>query len=164
MKIALTISSKIFDDAQVRAILSAVVRTAKLDLESDIKTNLQINAQKAAGKTYRRGRITKAASKITKAINLRHFVTAKGNERAIIGYKFHRASAKGQSPATDTGGLIGSVAGRDLAELRARVSVGKKYGAILDDPTKLNRPFFKVRVDLFRPNFKQRVLDALRSL
>lgn len=161
MKIKFTLSSPLFDDDSMRVILSTVVRTSADLLEADIKLQLQQNALKVTGRVYRKNRITKASTKGTKAIGLRHFITPKGKERAIVGYNFHRASRRGESPATDTGGLIGSVAAAPVSALRSRVSVGKVYGAILDDPKKLNRPFFKIRVDLFKPIFMQKVKEAL---
>ena len=158
MKIKLTFKSPLLDD-DLRQRLSRVVRSSALELESDIKTFIQ--SSKPAGRLYRRGAITRAASKNTKALGLKHFKNSKGKERAVVAYKFHRASAKGQPPAIDTGGLIGSIASRDLALLRSRVSVGKKYGEPLE--RKLQRYFFRVRVIKFKPKFKERISAEIRG-
>jgi hypothetical protein len=161
-KLTWKLSSPIFDDPERRAKLSKVVKEAAIELRDDIVLNIQDGNQRAAGITYRRGRITRAASKATKAIGLKHFTTASGKQKAITGYKFHRASAKGQSPAIDTGGLIGGISAQDLSELKSRVFSAKAYGAALDDPAGLDRPFFHVRVEKFRQRFLEKVREALR--
>lgn len=146
-----------------RARLSAVVITSSLELVNDVKLVLFAGNQQASGKIYRRAPITAKATKKTKALGLKTLITKKGNERAIIAYKFHRASAIGFAPATDHGGLIGSIAAVNLDELRSRVFVGKNYGAILDDPEGLNRPFFRVTVKKFKPKFKANILAVIKG-
>jgi hypothetical protein len=167
------LTSPIFNNTERRAILSKVVRRSAIDLVGKIK--LTIRESEPQGRTYRRGRISKTESKATKALGLKTFTTKSGKTRAITGYYFHRASAPGQPPAVDTGGLIGSIAEKPLAELRSLVSVGKLYGDPLDRGTTragksgkagpffvlAPRPFFKVTVDAYRPVFKQAVADAL---
>jgi hypothetical protein len=162
MDIRQRLRSPIWNDPVRRAALSRVVAESVLELEADIKTVLNIGNQNARGKTVKRGRITAAVTKLTKALGLPTFTTKKGKERAITGYKFHRQSLQGDPPATDSGGLIGSIEGKPIAELKGRVSVGKKYGQYLDNPAKLNRPFFRTTVERFKPKFKQKIREALR--
>lgn len=162
MKLALNFRSPLFDQPAVKSRLSRAIKEGALELESDIKRNIQSSSP--SGRTYRRGAITKAESKNTKALNLKTFVTSSGKTRAIVGYKFHRASRIGQPPATDTGGLIGSIASTDLGELKSRVSVGRKYGQYLDDESgRLKRFFFRRRVIKYSVKFREKLLAALNG-
>lgn len=76
--------------------------------------------------------------------------------------RFHRASARGQAPAVDTGGLLNSIRARKIGLLKAVVATSKIYAARLDDQNRLNRPFFQSEADAFRPKFKQNLLDAIK--
>jgi hypothetical protein len=167
------LKSPLFNDSERRIVLSQAVRRSALELVSKIK--LPMSQNQAAGKTYRRGRISKPVSAATKALGLKTFTTQGNKERAIVGYKFHRASAPGQVPAVDTGGLIGSIADKPIGDLRSLVFVGKLYGDPLDRGTTragkggsagpfmvlAPRPFFRTVVDAFRPQFKENVAAAL---
>lgn len=75
--------------------------------------------------------------------------------------RFHRASAKGQSPAIDSGSLINSVRARTKSELVATVSTSKKYAEILDNKNKLDRPFFETTAEKFKPKFKENIRKAI---
>lgn len=99
------------------------------------------------------------------------------------GSKFHRASAPGQPPASDTGSLLNSIRASKIELLKARVSVGVKYGEPLDkgavainnrnSPTKIvgplrnrtiaPRPFFAVTAQKFKEKFKQNIKDAIAA-
>ncbi len=161
MSFTLKFSSAILDSDGVKAKLSRLVRVTALHLVKEIKSEIQRGNAGASGRTYKRGRITKAASGKTKALKLRHYVTAKGNQRAIVGYKYHKASKKGFAPAIDSGGLFGSVNQRRISDLKSRVFAGKKYASILDDPKKLNRPFFEVVLKRHEPTFVRNVKTVL---
>jgi hypothetical protein len=62
-----------------------------------------------------------------------------------IGYRMHQASAAGQSPANETGGLANSIQARRLGERSAEVTVGKEYGRVLEETR--NRPFLQPAVE-----------------
>ena len=53
----------------------------------------------------------------------------------------HRASAKGQAPATDTGRLVNSIEVDEQIGLKARVIAGARYAGFLEED--LDRPYMK---------------------
>lgn len=153
--------------------LGILVQASAAELEGEIKQT--ILSSNPSGRTYRRGRITKAVGKRGKVPvkGLKTFSTAKGNKRVVTGFNFHRASAPGQAPASDSGGLVNSVRAKKISENRAKVTVGKKYGAALDNGTvkagrsrrvKIKaRPFFRVTVEKFRPRFKVKISEVFKN-
>jgi len=98
------------------------------------------------GRTYGRGKITRApSSRLPKG--LRTYETAKGNKRAIVGYKFHRASAPGEAGAIDTGSVINSIRTKPDG-LRATITANR-IAAILE--YKMNRPVFEPTLERIDP-------------
>lgn len=102
------------------------------------------------GRTYARGALTRAASKNTRALGLRNRVTAKGNRRAIVGYRLHRASAPGEAPAVDQSVLVNSIQTKPEGT-RAVIKVGAAYGEILE--YKKDRAVFEPTLEEIRPGF-----------
>lgn len=140
------LQSPILQPGSLRSAVERIVAQTTLDYEAAVKE--QMRAPKH-GRTYRRGRITRAdSSKLPKG--LKRYQTAKGNTRAIVGYKLHRASAAGEAPAVDTGNLINSIQGKPEG-LIGRVVVGALYGAILE--YKKNRSVFEPTLERMRPGF-----------
>jgi len=88
-----------------------------------------------AGRVYRRGVIKGRRTKAGIAAGLR----ASGKTRMITGSRFHRASAKGQPPAEDTGRLYRDITVRRMASGRYRVRFGAPYAGFLE--FNLDRPF-----------------------
>lgn len=78
----------------------------------------------------------------------------------------HRASAPGESPATDTGGLVNSgFHETDQGELEVRIGFAKFYAAFLEFGTRLmeKRPFLLPTVEEWRkkiPNVIRRAIQA----
>ncbi len=140
------ISSPILRPAALTSALVKLVAETALDYEGRVKE--QMRAAKH-GRTYRRGRITKAASKKLPK-GLRTYQTAKGNTRAIVGYKLHRASAPGEAPAIDNSTLINSIRTKPQGT-RATITVGARHGAILE--YKKNRAVFEPTLEKMRPGF-----------
>lgn len=161
-KATLTLRAKIFDSGVRKKTLQQVIIKSGEELAGEQK-ELMTNSQ-PSGKTYRRGRITQALSKRNKNLGLRTFETKKGNKRAIVGFKFHRASRKGEPPAIDKGILRNSIKFKLVSDLKGQVSVGAKYGDVLDDPTKLNRPFFRKTVKNFQPKFQKNLDEVIQEL
>lgn len=83
-----------------------------------------------SGKTYARGRITKADSKKSKKLGLRGYKTASGTTRRIAGYNFHRASAPGEAPANDSSNLVNTIM-PDVKDLQGEINLAF-YGLILE--------------------------------
>lgn len=125
-----------------------------IELEGDIKAT--IFTSRPAGRTYKTTAITRKLKRNPNNLRRR-------GDRLIIGYNFHRASARGQAPAIRTGGLVNSIRAQRIAELRARVIVGKAYGAILDDPNGLNRPFFQSTLRKRLPVYLARIRREMKK-
>jgi hypothetical protein len=155
MKTTLKLTNPLWSNPQRKRILDKAVQESAAELEKEIKQTILDSVPR--GKTYRRGAITRSRS----ARNIRGLKLQTRGNKAIVGSRFHRASAKGQPPAVDTGGLINSVRARRYGVMKARVSAGKLYAPILDDPKKLNRPFFASVAEKFRPKFKQNIQEAI---
>lgn len=78
--------------------------------------------------------------------------------------RFHRASAKGQPPAVDSGSLINSVKSQSTSPLKASVSTNKSYAKTLDNKEKLNRPFFSETANKFKAKFKANIQKAIQEI
>jgi HK97 gp10 family phage protein len=74
----------------------------------------------------------------------------------------HRASAPGQSPATDTGRLVNSLRS-DVSGKTATVSANTTYAAALEFGTsKMKpRPYLIPAVEMERPHFERRMREAI---
>ncbi len=159
MKAKLVLNNPLWQTAARRKILDKAVQDSGIELEGEIKKT--ILDSKPAGRLYRRGSITKNASKKNLALGLRR---KKGTKtRVIAGANFHRASAKGQPFANDSGQTINAIRAKRTGELKSKVAVGVKHGAILDDPNKLDRPFFRSTAEKFKPKFKENIADAIKE-
>jgi hypothetical protein len=132
--------------------LERIVAQTATDYERKVKEKM--TAPKS-GRTYRRGAITRAASSnLPKGLRTR--TTEKGNVRAIVGYRLHRASAPGEAPAVDEGTLINSIVVKPDG-LRATITVGAAHGEILE--YKKDRPVFEPTLEEMREPFIQ-AIDA----
>lgn len=154
MKSSLTLTSPLLTGDPGGAVAKELGRSA-LQLERNIKEN--ISSGRKTGRTYKRAALVRATSKRTAGLKL---VPRSGGSRVVVGYTFHRASRRGESPAIDTGGLINSIRTTKLNRLRYRIGVGKDYGLPLDDPDGLDRPFFASQVEKFRPVFFENIRRA----
>lgn len=157
MKAILTLNNPLWNTPERRKILDTAVQESAIELESEIKQTILDSTPR--GRLYRRGAITKRASKNNSFLRK----VAGNSKRVIAGSKFHRASAKGQPFATDTGGLLNSIRAKKTAELKAKVATNKNYAPRLDDKNKLDRPFFESTAEKFKAKFKQNLEDALKN-
>jgi hypothetical protein len=148
--------SPILRPGVLRSELEKLVAEAAFDVERTVKEAMQAPKH---GRTYRRGRITKAFSSKLPA-GLRTFTTEAGKRRAIVGYKLHRASAPGEAPAVDTSSVINSILTKPDG-LRATITANE-VAAILEE--KMNRPAFGPAVEKVRPGFIVKVGDAIGRL
>lgn len=159
MKANLRLNNPMWQTPKRRAMLDKAVQRSGAELESEVKRT--ITESRPAGKTYRRGAITKKATKSNLTLGLRR--SKKNKNRVIAGSNFHRASKRGQAPAVDTGGLLNSIRAKKTGELKSTVAVGKAYGEILDDPARLDRPFFRSTVKEYLPKFKENIREVIKS-
>lgn len=139
--------------------LDKAVQAAGAELEAEIKET--IIKSTPLGRTYRRAAITKRASKANLAIGLKR--SRKNSSRVVAGSEFHRASRRGQPPARDTGQLINSIRARRSGMMRTTVAAGVRYAEILDDPKRLDRPFFQVTAKAFVPKFKDKIRAIIKA-
>jgi hypothetical protein len=93
-----------------------------------------------SGRTYRRGEIKSRR---------------KADKGEVIGYKFHRASAPGEAPATDYGVLANSIASRMIGPTEGEVTVSAEYAAVLElgGARMARRPFLGPAVAAEWPEF-----------
>ena len=81
------------------------------------------------------------------------------------GTKEHQASAKDESPATDTGTLVSSQYFKQPSELTATVGSRLAYAYFLEFGTRkiLKRPAWIPAIEAITPKFTQRVDKALKE-
>lgn len=122
-----------------------VIKTA-YDIEGEAKTLIQHGSP--SGRTYRRGAINKAVSQ--RLLNAGFRLSQKSLGKAVIGYKFHRASAPGQSPATDTSNLVNSISAHPTGPSSAEVAFNASYAGLLELGTSrmAPRPYVGRAIDM----------------
>ena len=167
MKSILKLNNPLWQTPARRAILDKTVQQSGAELESRIKQKILTGPK--SGKTYRRSAIKNKVAKrdlgfyrSNRKVFKRTF-SGLDREKTTVGYQFHKASAKGESPANDTGGLANATRSKKTGEMRNQVANSKKYAKPLDDPNGLNRPFFASTAEEFKPKFKQNIADAIRE-
>jgi hypothetical protein len=189
MKVKLQLNSPMWKRQERRAILDQTVQQSGAELEGRIKQTMlpPTRKEQPSGRTYRKTAITKKATKGLLKLGLQK---QKGRtDKVIAGANFHRASAPGQAPAIDSGGLVNSIRAKKTGEMKNTVASSKEYAAALDDgarpPSKRSRrpskkhpgpvqnltgphrggmaarPFFKSTAENFRPKFKENISTAI---
>ncbi len=158
MKATLKLTNPLWQTAARRRILDQAVRQSAAELEREIKQTILDSVPR--GRLYRRGSITARATKAKLSLGLQR---KKGTKtRLIAGSKFHRASARGQPPAVDSGKLLRSIRVQPGQKpLQLKIIVGVSYAKRLDDPKGLNRPFVVRSRNNFRRKFKANVQKAI---
>jgi hypothetical protein len=143
-----------------RSILNKSLADSARNLEANLKNN--IDNSTPAGRYYSRGRVT--AKRTAANSNLRRAPGTK--TRVIISSPVFRASAPGQPPARRFNVLYNSLKVRRVpGKLQILASVNAPGVEVLDDPKRLNRPFFKtVIVDYRRNEFVDNVKQGVRKL
>ena len=168
MQATLKLTNPLWKTPERRRILDLAVQQSGAELESEVKKVILNSTPR--GKLYRRGAIRRQIAgrdlkffRSNKRVFRRKF-TGLFRETTVVGYNFHRASAKGQSPAVESGGLVNSIQSQRAKPLHNIVKVGKVYGVILDDKQRLDRPFFTVTVKNFREKFKANIQEAINEI
>jgi hypothetical protein len=64
---------------------------------------------------------------------------------------------------SDTGNTLNSIRAKRTGEMKAKVSSGSKIAEILDNPNKLDRPFFKSVAEKFKPKFKANISETIKK-
>lgn len=154
----LTLRKAIWNQQAQLSKINQALNEAADELEKEIKAYIDLSDP--AGRVYRLSTITGRYS--ARGVGNRRRGTA---TRAVIGAEFYRASAPGQPPAKRTGALYRAIKVRRVGNLSIRAICDKRYAKILDDPNRLNRPFFDVVVRrFFRNRFRQLVRARLQEL
>lgn len=149
MKPASTIKHNILGklSGEVRRRAARVVKQTALFVEGRAKGLME---GPKSGRTYRRAAIKKSYKVGSKAFRAwkgsgARFRFSGGRATTVIGYKFHRASAPGESPAVDMGLLRESIQAQMTGELSAIVFTNQAYAPVLEfgGAHILPRPFMK---------------------
>lgn len=149
---------KLWDKAARTDLYSKALYAVGNEAVKDIQAN--IDASIPAGRVYRRSRITRVASKRNAVKGLR-LTEKQGKQARIVGYNFHRASAKGQPPAKDTKRLYRGNRVMRLSAFGIRVYNIMPYARHLEPPAKLNRPFFASAVNKNRDKYRRMIMKAV---
>lgn len=146
MKATLTFTDPRWDVHKTEQQLSGAITRARKELKETIREKHREGGSKANGQ-----------------------VSARRRGRGFL--RGHRASSRGNAPAPDTLTLLNSIDDRRTGVLSGEVFVkdGRSpdganpavYAEILDNPSKLNRPFFHSTVTTFRDRFMAIIRAAL---
>jgi hypothetical protein len=120
-----------------------VAMQVALGIEAEAKRLIQQTAP--AGRIYRRAAILRATSQRLLKLGLKASRSRAG--KVVAGYKFHRASAKGQPPANDTSNLVNSMKARRTGKASAELAINAGYAGFLEPPAPLGRPFVAPAID-----------------
>jgi hypothetical protein len=135
-------------DEDVGYTLDDFVVTIAMRIEAEAKTLIQQG--NPTGRTYKRGAIKKPASQRLLGVGLRPSRTSPG--RLVAGYYFHRASAPGEPPATDTGHLANMIGvSQEMGDqVNAVVNFNAAYSSLLETGTTrmAARPYIQRAIDL----------------
>lgn len=169
MKASLKLNNPLWQTNKRRAILDRVVNQSGAQLENLVKQKILTGPK--SGKLYRLGAIKKQIARRDLSFFrsdrrvFRRTFTSLTNEKTTVGYKVHRASAPGQSPASDSGRLAGSVRATRLGFMSVKVATSVRYAAVLDNGSSKRkiaaRPFFRVTVEEFKPLLKGNLQEAI---
>lgn len=138
MKFEIDIQANLPELAQgITREIGDVAMGVALGIESEAKRLIQ--QSQPSGRTYRRSAITKPTTQRLLSLGLRPSRSRLG--KVIAGYKFHRASARGEPPANDTSNLVNSMKARRTGKASAELAINAGYAGLLEPPAKLSRPF-----------------------
>jgi hypothetical protein len=140
LKVKLRLDSRLFQKEAVRRDLQQAVTRATFGVEANAKIRIQQGPK--TGRTYQRRAIVKVvgAKKARELMRL-GFKPARADapHKLVVGFKIHRASAPGESPASDSTNLANSIKGTQAkvtaAGIAGEVIVGAGYGAALEEGT-----------------------------
>ncbi len=179
LKVTVKLGSRIFQPGQLQQALQPVVSRNALAVEREAK--LRILQGSKTGRTYRRRSIKLAvgAKRATefKAMGLRRSRTSRASS-FVVGYRLHRASAPGESPASDTGALALKIGATETVtdgdSVRASVISGAAYARALEEGATgagkskhgsiAARPYLRPALVQVKPQFIADCEAAVKSL
>lgn len=132
---------------------SQALQTALADLGGEIR--------QAVG-----GEIAAIAAEAEAGIKLKIQQGSKSGRIYTRGKRAHQASAPGESPASDTGALLGSIYSERETDLTYTVGSRAVYAAYLEYGTRkmAERPFFRPVVDEITLVFEARMANAVAEV
>lgn len=145
--------------AELAPRVGQVVRATCLRIEARAK--LSMSGAKH-GRAYQRGRIGRKMNTGYRAAGLESYTTRNGTEMAIVGYRYHRASAPGEAPAIDTGYLVNSLQTKMLGPTLGMVYTNARYAGRLE--FRLGRAFLRPAADLEREAHQTAIAQVLRGI
>lgn len=168
LKVTVKLESRLFQQEAFRQDLQQLLTKAAFALEAGAKERIQQGVK--SGRTYRRRAIVRVVGvKKAKEFTLLGLKRARGGSQSkfVVGFKLHRASAPGESPASETSHLANSIRAKpakaDNAGVRSEVIVGAAYGQGLEEGASgtgrsrtgriLARPFLAPALEEIRPDF-----------
>jgi hypothetical protein len=143
----------IWDITKRKSIINKALKTSANRLEYILKDYM--SSSEGGGREYK--------IPVSRA---RYRETPRGQIKIKRSYRIHRASSQGEPPAIRSGQLYRSLKVRMNPERDGIQARAQSPGArVLDDPFKLNRPFFAhVVKKYFRTYFKRDMIEAVRDL
>lgn len=161
IRVHVKLESGLFNQAAFRRSLQQVVTRFTFALESTVKISIQQGPK--TGRVYQRRAIRKrVGAKTAQQLGLR-----RSAGKFIVGFGFHRASAPGQPPASDTGNLVNSVKGEaatiDARGVHAKLRVNANYGQFLEEGTDrmAKRPYIAPAIRKEQPKFIRAVNNVV---
>lgn len=140
---------------------------AAASLNNEVRTALYLGALKAHEKattSIRRGVKTGHMYEwraVGRSMKPDSFRMIKGRKVPVkMRDKLHRASRRGEAPASDTGRLAGGITVRQM-HYGALLTSSVKYSGILEDKSALNRPFIAPAVRLALPKIEEYINKAI---
>jgi hypothetical protein len=138
LKVTVRLESRLFQREAFRGDLQQVVTKAAFALEAEAKLRIQQGPK--TGRAYARRAITRVVGvKRAKELSGLGFKRARGGNSAkfVVGFRIHRASAPGESPASDSTHLANSIRAKqatsDARGVHAEMIVGANYGQALEE-------------------------------
>jgi len=140
MAAELVLTSAIWNKDLSRSMINQALKDQAIVLERHLKRN--IDNSTPAGRLYSRKAEARSRKRIGSTSNAYKRRNLEGR-RVTSTTTFYQASAPGQPPARVTSLLYNSIrVRREVGAFRLLASVTAPAVDILDDPSKLNRPFF----------------------
>jgi len=138
LKVTVKLESRLFQQGAIRSDLQQAVTRAAFGVEKAAKIRVQQGPK--TGRTYRRRAIVKiVGAKQARELTRLGFKPARADapHKMVVGFRFHRASAPGESPASDSSNLANSIRAKPAKigadGVSGEVTVGAGYGQGLEE-------------------------------
>jgi hypothetical protein len=160
METTLKLRRAIWNKELRRSIMNKQLTKSGAQLEDRLHSN--IDESTPAGRLYSRGSLTGRKTSGTKGFKAKQGTTT----RVIVAARIFRASSPGQPPAKRSNRLYNSIHVRRVpGKLEILASVNAPGVEVLDNPGKLNRPFFRSVIRKYRhEEFVNNAKEGIREM